>query len=169
MQKIIRCTIRVLALLGVFVALPLVGRSTAPMPPPYSLFTVSGAVERTDGGTVENLPVVLTRLSAFYEDGYEILRGSGGGSRDVALTLADGSFMLSVKKVHEPNDTIAVAVVLPDDKIYFGNSLVVDTLAYGTATNWYTTESTGYCKTGDTVEYTEGYLFAISSQTVSFP
>lgn len=151
------------------VIMPLIGQSTAPLPLPYLQFTVTGEVHREDGGSPENIPVVLVQLTDYALDGYHILRNSTGAGRDVALTDSNGGFLLSLKTHLERTDTIAVAVALPEGEIYFGEPIYVDSLTFGTYTNSYKIESSGYCKSDDIVEYTEGYLYSINEQSVTIP
>ena len=151
------------------VIMPLIGQSTAPLPLPYAQFTVTGEVHREDGGSPESFPVVLVHLTVYAPDGYQILRNSTGAGRDVALTDADGEFLLSLMTHLERTDTIAVAVALPEGEIYFGEPIYVDSLTFGTHSNWYKIENSGYCESDEIVEYTEGYLYSINEQSVTIP
>ncbi len=160
---------RIAIIASVILLIPLIGVSTAPMPPPYNQFTITGFVLREDGGSVENIPVVLAHLTAYEPDGYRIIRDYRGTGQDVALTYPGGTFHLSVRAPEQRPDTIAIAVVFPDSVIYFGEPIYVDSLTFGTSTNSYKIESSGYCKSSDTVEYTEGYLYSIYEQSVTIP
>ena len=160
---------RLIVIVALLVFMPLIGRSTAPQPPPYNQFTVTGLVHREDGGSVEDIPVVLTQLTAYEPNGYRILRDFGGTGQDVALTYPGGEFHLSLRVSAQRPDTIAVAAVHPEGEIYFGEPILVDNLTFGTHTNSYTIAASGYCKADNTVEYVEGYLYSINQESVTIP
>ncbi len=145
--------------------------STEPERPPYYEFNLDGHLERSSGGSKKNFTMVAIGR---YNWGEHVLRSDAADeddlfySRDIALTDSTGRFFLNIA-LFDPPDSIAVAVVRPDQEMLRGR---FNALAEGQPyekIRYYNTD-TGGCD-GDSERHSkvEGYVYNFHNLIIAVP
>jgi hypothetical protein len=159
-----------------FIFSPLVVTPTTPLPPPYHEFNVRGNVERSGGGSVEGLGVVLlVKRNLGLPDSlktFEIFTPRGNewqlGSRYFVFTDALGEFALIVRS-NAYIDSISAAVILPNDVVVTGDTLRVDEMQVLEHAREVQTTDGGCCENPSSTQVPSRLQYIIPRQTITIP
>jgi hypothetical protein len=140
---------------------PLTVSSTPPSLGPWHSFTLLGTVSHGDGSVANYTVVAMGKVEGTWRMLHSCSVAEAadwGGAQDIVLTGTGGDFYLSLW-LCEPPDSIAAAVVLPDN-IILGPQIPRTALEYTTyhATSL-TTEDGFLCDHAVAHEYLNGYKY----------
>jgi hypothetical protein len=137
---------------------------------PYHDFNVSGRIERTGGGPLQNYTVALAARGIDGRDGYTVI---GDGAQPLALTSESGQFVLSAKIYRflrdDEADSLAVAVLVPGDDFIMGERFATASVRPTEDRRVYEEESDGCCESPVERESVVGYIYYYRDLVVTIP
>lgn len=138
---------------------------------PYHEFNLDGCIERSGGGPKKNFTVVAVGR---YSWGEHMLRSDAADEIDffnpwdIALTDSTGRFFLRIG-VWEPPDSIAVAVIRPDQEMIRGRfSAIAEGQPYEKI-RYYNTDTGGCDGCSERHSKVEGYVYNFHNLTIAVP